>query len=260
MSPPGPKRRASARRRQLERERRRRLLAAAAVLTVLGLVILLVSAFGGGSGTSATAPPAPASASRLVPAGPPQPEIVAKLGALHLQLPVSQTRVTAIGYQSGGDGALALDPLGTQANQGLLRRVVHAILGSSSGQPRWYQLPSGDGTPLSALDVGAPAGSDVYSPVDGTIVSITKVVLNGRASSSRVDLQPSSAPSFVVEVSNIDVDPSLVVGGTVTAGGSRLGSIVDLSRQEHQALAQYTNDVGNHVEIEVHPAAALALD
>ena len=63
-------------------------------------------------------PPAPASASRLLPAGPPQPRVVARLGSLHLQLPVSQSRVTAIGYQGGSAGALALDPLGTQANQG----------------------------------------------------------------------------------------------------------------------------------------------
>ena len=45
----------------------------------------------------------------------------------------------------------------------------------------------------------------------------------------------------------------------MTAGASRLGSIVDFSRAERQALAHYTNDAGNHVVVEVHPAASLAV-
>ena len=58
---------------------------------------------------------------------------MARLGSLHLQLPISQSRVTAIGYQGGDAGALALDPLGTQANQGALKRILHAIVGGSNG-------------------------------------------------------------------------------------------------------------------------------
>src|SRR5581483_7758781 len=98
----------------------------------------------GGSPTTLQAP-VPASATRLLPAGPPSPEIVARLGALHLQLPVSQARVTAIGYQGAADGALALSPLGTQANAGVLRRLVRAVFGGSNGHPHWYQLPGGEG-------------------------------------------------------------------------------------------------------------------
>ena len=30
------------------------------------------------------------------------------------------------------------------------------------------------------MDVGAPAGTDVYSPVDGTVVSVQPYVLNGK--------------------------------------------------------------------------------
>ena len=45
----------------------------------------------------------------------------------------------------------------------------------------------------------------------------------------------------------------------MTAGGSKLGSVVDFSRAERQALARYTNDSGNHVVVEVHPSATLAV-
>ena len=256
MPPPVTNRRASTtRRRHLERERRLRRLAVLVAIALVALVTLLLSAFGG-SGRPARAP-APASASRLLPGGPPQPEIVARLGALHLQLPVSQNRVTAIGYQGGSEGAMALDPLGTQLNQGLLRRLVRTVIGGSSGRPHWYQLPGGVGPGSSAIDIGAAPDTDVYSPVDGTIVAIGDVVLNGRTYGSRIDIQPSGAPSFVVSVSHVHVDPSLVVGSSVTAAGSKLGAVVDFSNAERQALARYTNDSGNHVVVEVHPSATL---
>lgn len=259
MPPPVTHRRArAAQRRHLERERRLRRLAVLVVVVAIGIVTLLLSAFGGsGSPVQATAP---ASASRLLPAGPPIPEIVARLGTLHLQLPISQSRVTAVGYQGGTDGALALSPLGTQVNQGLLKRVVHKIFGSASGHPRWYQLPGGVGPATSAIDVGAAPGTDVYSPVDGIVVAIDDITLNGRTYGSRVDIQPTGAPSLVVGVSHVRVDPLLAVGSPVTSAGSRLGAVVDFSRAEHQALSRHTNDAGNHVVVEVHPAATLSLN
>jgi hypothetical protein len=242
----------------MERERRLRRLAVLIALAVIALVTVLLSAFGG-TGKAVQSTP-PASASRLLPAGPPQPEIVARLGSLHLQLPVSQSRVTAIGYQGGSDGALQLTPLGTQANQGLIRRVVSSVFGGSSGHPRWYQLPGGTGPSLSSIDVGAPAGTDIYSPVDGTIVAIDDVVLNNQPYGSQIDIQPTGAPSLVVSVSHVRVDPSLVVGSPVSAVGSKLGSIIDFTHVERQSLARYTNDSGNHVVVEVHPSASLSLD
>jgi murein DD-endopeptidase MepM/ murein hydrolase activator NlpD len=259
MPPPVKHRRTrKAQRRHLERERRLRRLAVLIFVVAVGLVTLLLSAFGG-SGTPVQQAAA-ASAPRLLPAGPPQPEIVARLGALHLQLPVSQSRVTAIGYQGGSVGALALAPLGTQVNQGLLKRLVHTIFGGSTGSPRWYQLAGGEGPGSSAIDVGAPPGTDVYAPVDGIVVSIDDVVLNGRVYGSHIDIQPSSAPSLVVTISHVRVDPSLAVGSPVTSAGSRLGSVVDFARAEHQALSRYTNDSGNHVVVEVHPSATLTLN
>jgi murein DD-endopeptidase MepM/ murein hydrolase activator NlpD len=258
MSPPVTHRRARVlNRRRIDRERRLRRLAVLAAIGLVALVTLLLSAFGG-SGKAAQAP-APASASRLLPAGPPQPEIVARLGTLHIQLPISQSRVTAVGYQGGSDGALALAPVGTQANEGVLKRVVRSIFGGSTGRPRWYQLPGGQGPSLSAIDVGAPAGTDVYSPVDGTIVAIDDVVLNATTYGSRIDIQPTGAPSLVVSVSHVRVDPALVIGSPVTAGGSKLGSVVDFTHAERQALAHYTNDSGNHAVVEIHHSATLAL-
>src|SRR5205823_13836352 len=62
---------------------------------------------------------------------------------------------------------------------------------------------------------------------------------------------------LVVSVSQLGSDPSLAVGASVTASGSKLGQVLDFSKVEKQGLARYTNDAGNHVLLEVHPAATL---
>ncbi len=43
----------------------------------------------------------------------------------------------------------------------------------------------------------------------------------------------------------------------MTAGSTKLGVLLDLSKVEKQELARYTNDAGDHVLIEVYPAATL---
>ncbi len=244
------------RRRRAVREARRRQFAIVTVIAVVGMAMLLVTAFGGGDHPSAPLS-APASAARLLQAGPPTPQVISRIGPLHLQFPINQSRVTAVGYAGGADGALALAPIGSQANEGLVKRIWHALVGGGSGSPRWYQLPGGPGPATSALDVGAPSGTDVYAPVDGTIVGIAKVVLSGGAYGQRIDIQPAAAPSLVVSLSRLAADPSLVVGASVTASGSKLGRILDFSKVERQALARHTNDAGNHVLLEVHTAATL---
>jgi len=175
--------------RREHRDARRRRLAVLIAIGVIALGTLLVTAFGGGDHPS-TIGSSPASASRLLPAGPPIPKVLARIGALRLQLPVNESRLTTIGYFGAEDGALALSPVGHQANEGLLRRLFHKVLGGGGGWPRWYVLPGGHGESLSAMDVGAATGTDVYSPVDGTVVGIGKVILNGKAYGKRIDIQP----------------------------------------------------------------------
>jgi hypothetical protein len=45
----------------------------------------------------------------------------------------------------------------------------------------------------------------------------------------------------------------------VAAATSKIGTVLDFSRVERQALARYTQDAGNHVSVEVRPAATLAI-
>jgi murein DD-endopeptidase MepM/ murein hydrolase activator NlpD len=247
-----PNRRRRVERRQARAARRARRVALLVLLAAVFLVALGLTAFSNGPVRTAAIIPRPSLATTAQTR--PRPLIVAQRGTLNLQLPISQTRLTAIGYHTAHDGALSLKPVGRQANEGLVSRVVHSIFGGGGGSPKWYQL-TGGGT--SAIDVGAPMGSDVYSPVDGTVVAIRPFVVEGKAYGSEIDIQPQTAPSLVVAVTQLVADPALNVGTSVVSGATKLGRVADLAAIEHQALARYTNDAGNHVTVEVRTAPVL---
>jgi hypothetical protein len=222
-------------------------------VAVLGVITLAVTAFGNdgsGSPVSATATSAP------VVAAPPEPQMLATIGNLHVQSPVAQGGITAVGFHGSEDGALVLQPVGPQANEGLLARLWHRITGSTRHGLGWYQLQGGD---LRTLSVGAVAGTDVYSPVDGTVIGIRDRIVAGQKVGSQIELRPSSAPSLVVSLQNVRPDPALTVGSNVAAGSSRLGSVVNVAAVERQALSRFAPDRGNNVTIEVFPSATLGV-
>jgi len=246
------------RQRRVQARRRARRLAGAIVLGAVLLVTLLLTAFGSSSRrTVETAAPAPAQ--RLLPTGPPSPQVIALQGALRIQLPVPQERLTAIGVYGSGDAALSLRPLGTKGNQGFITRTFHRIFGGGGGHgPRYYSL-GGASPGNTALDVGAAAGTDVYAPVDGNVVGVTPFVINGRTVGAQIDIQPLANPAEVVSITQLRPDPALSVGDAVASATSRIGTVADLAAIEQQALARFTQDAGNGVTIAVYPAATLSI-
>ncbi len=218
------------------------------------VIALALSAFGGSS-----RPPQAFAATNLAASSQtkPFPQILAVHGVIRLQMPIAQNQYTAIGFHSATDGAMPLAPMGHQGNEGVLQRVFHKVFGGGGGNPIWYQL---DGGTPSALDVGAVPGTNVYAPVDGSVVGITPYVVGGHRFGTRIDIQPQTAPSLVVSLTQLRADPSLSVGSNVVSGATRLGTVVNLAKAEQQALARYTNDAGNHVSVELRPAASLVLN
>jgi murein DD-endopeptidase MepM/ murein hydrolase activator NlpD len=225
------------------------------VVCLAVFIVLLVAAF------SSSAPPFQASlpkgSDELLSSGRPLPQVVAFEGPLRIQLPISQREVTALGYHGTAGAALPLDPVGRQANEGLFSRMVHWLFGGGGHGVTYYELGGEVGSATAALDVGAAEGTDVYSPVDGVVVSIDDYVLDGRSHGNTIEVQPNDLPSVVVVITRLRVDPSLTVGEPVVAGTSKLGVVIDLSSVERQALAKVTHDAGNHVTIEVDPAPTL---
>lgn len=198
-------------------------------------------------------------ATRLLPGGPPASQVVALQGTLRISMPIAQSKVTAVAYHAGSEGALALEPVGTQANAGVFTRLLRRLFGQETGGIRYYLIGGGSGPKTGALDIGAPPGTEVYAPVDGTVIGVTENVISGRPYGARVDLQPSGSPGLVLSIENIEPDDALTVGSSVAASRTKIGSLIDLSGVESAALARYTQDSGQHVAIEVRPSGNLSL-
>jgi hypothetical protein len=249
-------------RRRTDHRRRLRLAALGAVLAFT--LVLGVHTLDGGSSAAPTPALAHTPPTALAPDGPPRIESLAGApGGLVLDMPITQGRITAIVYHGvGDDGAIALTPDGHQRNADLLTRLGNMLVGTSgSSGPGYYVDSSAPGDPTSSVDVGALAGTGVYSPVDGRVVSLRPYVINGRAWGSVIQIQPSSTPALMVTLTNVNREPSIAVGANVSAGQTKLGTVADLSKVLQQDVARFTSDAGNHVHIEVsqEPAAAPTL-
>lgn len=227
-------------RRQAQLRRDRRALVSAAIPVVVVAVLALAMGLSGGGG--AAAPEASGPLASPVPtylgSGTRPPELViARAGGVDVHLPVDPERVTAAAFHPINDpSGVAMD---------------------AAGSLRIRQIPRGDrsGPETSGLDVGAPAGTTVYSPVDGTIASVSGYLVAGQIQGFEVTISPASASGgLMLRLTHLDdpaSGPRPSVGEPVRAGITPLGRVRDFSRVAEQELAQFTADAGNHVDMEL---------
>jgi hypothetical protein len=224
-------------------------------VAALVAVVVLTTLLRSGSGTTSQGV-APANSAQLAPDGPPQVQTLAMAGGLSLDVPISQGRITAIVYHAtGAADAIALQPVGRQRNEGFLARLGDSLFGNGAHTgPSYFIDGGGSGPDTSSVDIGAPAGTGVYAPVDGVVVSVRPYVLNGLQRGSIVQIRPDAAPAVIITVGNLSRHLGIDVGSAVKASQTRLGSIIDLSKLLDQTVARYTSDAGNHTSIQISPA------
>ncbi|MEW6583429.1 MAG: hypothetical protein AB1416_11795 [Actinomycetota bacterium] len=231
-------------RRRRERRRRTLLLSAAAVPIAAAVVLAVVVA--ASSGPSGALPLAGASArsthSDPVPAPvlaterTPEDVTVARADGVDIKLPVPRSAVTAAAYHAVETPAVV--PL--EHRGGIRTRVA-----PRRGRP---------GSERAALDVGAAAGTTVYSPVDGVVVGVNPYRVFGKEAGYELLVAPGRVAGLLVRITHLESPgrvPRPKVGNAVRAGRTPVGRVADLSGIAEQELAQFTNDAGNHVHIEV---------
>jgi hypothetical protein len=238
-------RRAARRRRPLRRDRR--ALVSAAIPIAIVAVLALVLGVVGGNASSDTGPLAsPVPSPELGPGARPPELVIARAEGVEVHIPVDPGRVTAMAFHAIDD------PSG--------------VAMTGSGGLRIHQASRRDrsGPDTAGLDVGAPAGTTVYAPVDGVITSVSDYTLSGRIEGYEVTITPSAAAAgLVLRMSHLD-EPAVggrpSVGTPVRAGVTELGRVRDFSGVTQQEIAQFTADAGNHVDIElVRSQAGLTL-
>ncbi len=236
---------------------RRRAVLAVVLLLVVGLVAVVIvqrlrdSSSGGVIAAPVTGGPADLGQR-------PPSRVIATAGPVEIQLPIARDRVRATLFRSIDDVA---------------------GVGVSPDSSWKHHVASGDGQqgPRTAgIDIAAPAGTVVFSPVDGVIQGSRRYVVAGHDIGYELDIGPKAASDVLVRVRNITDIPDdraagalcgspgirqPQVGELVSAGVTCLGQIRDLadvSGVVHPDVADYVpggddpnTDAINHVHIEV---------
>lgn len=238
--------------RESQIRRRRALVGAGLALAVIAIVAVALAVVRGQSTVDAGAVASPVAASALDLGARPPDRVIARAGLVELHLPVDRQRVALTLFRSvDNPDAVALRPDSTWK---------HTTAGRNGRA----------GPETAGLDIAAPPGTIVYSPVNGTIVSVSDYVVAGVLAGYQVDISPESQSDVLVRVRHIEgipVDrragevcngevgfdrPS--VGTFVTAGVTCIGQIRDASDLLEVArpeVAKYVSGNGNHVHMEV---------
>lgn len=255
----------------LEEERRRsrsaRLVALATVAAVSAIVVLVwfVGLLGrevvrDGAADAGLTGATRASATPVLPAGPPDPQRLASVvvernePGLELQVPIRKEAITGIGFGPRHErDVLELEPAGRRANLAWGKRLVERFLATSPpGDLVWFRL--GDGTPSMAT-VGAAPHTDVYAPIDATVVAINELVVDGERRGDIVQLQPLGDAQTLVVVRGLDPVEGLAVGQKVVNGSDQIGTVHPVPASATMPLAAYTHDSGSGVDLYVRRAA-----
>jgi hypothetical protein len=176
--------------------------------------------------------------------------VVATAGKVEILLPVALESTTAIGFHPvDNPEGVAFEPQGERVGGGSLSERIADVFAGGGELP--YYLMDGGGSEgssaLAGLDVGAVPGAEVFSPVDGKVVSVQPTTIQGDYKDVELQIQVADDPSLLLVVSHI-AHPGVKVGDTLTQGESLLGRVRAYPGAIEQELSRYTSDAGDHVQ------------
>ena len=221
-------------------------------LAILGAVAVTVSELRKPDQVDPGAVASPVSASALDLGLRPPDRVIARAGTVDIHLPIDRRRVALTLFRPIDDlQGVALDP-------------------DKAWKHTRAPRDDRDGPETAGLDIAAPPETIVYSPVDGTIRSVTPYVVAGVEAGYQVDISPDTRSDVVVRVRHIEGIPvdrragpvcegaagleEPVVGEVVSAGLTCIGQVrpaddlLDVARPE---ITKYVSGAGSHVHMEV---------
>ncbi len=102
----------------------------------------------------------------------------------------------------------------------------------------------------SAADVGAPPGSPVFAPLNGTVIEVKPYLLYGKYDDVEIHIQPDGRDDLDLVLIHIS-DPQVEAGDEVVAGRTRIASVRKLSDLMDLQLAEYTPG-GDHCHMQLN--------
>jgi biotin carboxyl carrier protein len=192
--------------------------------------------------------------------------LVATYGDLKIHTPISANHITEIEFhQASYDTALRLTPLVSIVDAQEVAQRHGTNRPPPDEQPTgeqalvaeavstWRLDSSGD--EMTAVDVGAATGTDVYAPISGTVVKIKSYSLFGQIDDYEIHIQSPDHPELDIVMLHID-DLAVRVGDTVKGGCTRMAKIRDIAVAIDNNLANFTapDEPGNHCHVQVNDA------
>jgi len=243
------------RRRVVVRRRRVRFLALF-LASILAVSVYTVTKLADRStaqvtGTELLVTEASAATGPVDPEGPTFP-VFARLNDRNLVLPIAARSATIIAYHPLGDErAAALIPTGVQTNDGVVSRTISRVF-SGSSSIEYYVLKNEGRTQddTGSVDIGAPAGTPIVSPVSGVVTGVTEYLLYGKYVDVQIDIAPDGISDVTLSLLFVD-QPAVTIGQTVEEGKTQLGKVREPEGDLGARIAEYTHDSGSHVHLQV---------
>jgi len=205
----------------------------------------------------------PISASVAEPERIPTPRFASVIG-IDLHLPIDPLAITALAFhQASGDRAQSMTALVPDVPDpaAVDPEALAAQMAEAAGSDdiwggaclRLWRSGRG-GEPDTAADVGAAPGTDVFSPVTGTVIEVRPYLLYEKHDDIEIHIRPDGAEDLNVVLIHV-TDASVQAGDRVVGGVTRIAAIRQMSSVIELQLAGYTGDGGDHVHMQVNRAA-----
>ena len=184
--------------------------------------------------------------------------------SLRIHLPLLPEDVTAIGFhQASGNDALhtrSLVPDIDMADADKGRAQLKPVAAREAQEGVTTVLQGGvlrmwrsnrSGKPDSACDVGGKPGTQVYSPVTGTVSKVVRYKLYSKYGDYEIHITPDGWPEVDVVLIHVD-NVAVKDGQRVEAGATPLAAVRKLSDRVTHQLGHYTGDGGDHVHVQLN--------
>lgn len=195
-----------------------------------------------------------------------QTPLIARCGDLDLHSPIAPADLTGIMFhQASYEYGLLLETEIPDADYDTVaeNRTMRINHDQTSAGAEWLDAEAlhlwrtTDSTELdTCIDVGALAGTTVYSPVDGTVVLVKDYMLYGELPDIEIHIQPDGYPDLDVVLIHT-TDPVVKAGDRVEAGMtpiSHVRNIDDFLTDVQLGFFTPEEVGGNHTHLQVNDA------
>lgn len=192
--------------------------------------------------------------------------LIARIGDVDFRCPIAPADLTGVLFhQASYDYALVFSTELPEADPERALNERNTRINHDQQEGEWLDAEAlhiwrtTDTTPMdTSIDVGAPAGTVVRSPVTGTVVLVKDYMLYDEVPDIRIHIQPDGAPDMDCVLIHTQ-DPLVSAGDRVEAGITEISHVRDIQKDLIDVqLSFYTPDGvgGNHTHVQANDANA----